>query len=577
MIQEVLLVWTDVFHARAQNKNTDEEAFRKCAEPYSRRSNTLRRSFRRTETKSGVVSGESQKMSAEGAMHSCCAESLRQKDRVRRSTKTGSYGFYFFRTMLPGREDGFFMGRTGNVWRKRRHKIMMDAVNNVIVQISDVVWNYLLLFLLVGTGIFFTIRTRFVQVRRFKKAWLRVFGGFSLKGKKAGKNGMSSFQALATAIAAQVGTGNIAGCATALVSGGPGAIFWMWLAAFFGMATIYGEAVLAQKSKQRDENGEVVGGPVYYITHVFKGKFGRFLAVFFAIAVILALGFMGNMVQSNSISDAFYTAFTIPKWIMGLVVALLAAFIFLGGISRIASFTEKVVPVMAALYLIGALIVLILNIGKLPSAVASIFIGAFCPRALAGSAAGMTVRMAMRYGVARGLFSNEAGMGSTPHAHAIADVKDPEEQGEVAMIGVFVDTFVVLTMTALVILSSGVLDEMIDAGITGTPVAQAAFATGFKGFGPKFVAVCLLFFAFSTIIGWYFFARQNVKYLWGAKAVLPFSLIVVAFVFLGSLLKVELVWNLSDLFNGLMVIPNLIALLALSGVVAKAAAEFGKK
>ena len=577
MIQKVLLVWTDVFPARAQNKNTDEEAFRKCAEPHSRRSNTLRRSFRRTETKSGVVSGESQKMSAEGAMHSCCAESLRQKDRVRRSTKTGSYGFYFFRTMLPGREDGFFMGRTGNVWRKRRHKIMMDAVNNVIVRISDVVWNYLLLFLLVGTGIFFTIRTRFVQVRRFKTAWMRVFGGFSLKGKKAGKDGMSSFQALATAIAAQVGTGNIAGCATALVSGGPGAIFWMWLAAFFGMATIYGEAVLAQKSKQRDENGEVVGGPVYYITHVFKGKFGRFLAVFFAIAVILALGFMGNMVQSNSISDAFYTAFTIPKWIMGLVVALLAAFIFLGGISRIASFTEKVVPVMAALYLIGALIVLILNIGKLPSAVASIFIGAFCPRALAGSAAGMTVRMAMRYGVARGLFSNEAGMGSTPHAHAIADVKDPEEQGEVAMIGVIVDTFVELTMTALVILSSGVQDEMIDAGTTGTPVAQAAFATGFKGFGPKFVAVCLLFFAFSTIIGWYFFARQNVKYLWGAKAVLPFSIIVVAFVFLGSLLKVELVWNLSDLFNGLMVIPNLIALLALSGVVAKAAAEFGKK
>ena len=577
MIQKVLLVWTDVFPARAQNKNTDEEAFRKCAEPHSRRSNTLRRSFRRTETKSGVVSGESQKMSAEGAMHSCCAESLRQKDRVRRSTKTGSYGFYFFRTMLPGREDGFFMGRTGNVWRKRRHKIMMDAVNNVIVQISDVVWNYLLLFLLVGTGIFFTIRTRFVQVRRFKTAWMRVFGGFSLKGKKAGKDGMSSFQALATAIAAQVGTGNIAGCATALVSGGPGAIFWMWIAAFFGMATIYGEAVLAQKSKKRDENGEVVGGPVYYITHVFKGGFGRFLAVFFAVAVILALGFMGNMVQSNSISDAFYTAFAIPRWAMGLVVALLAAFIFLGGISRIASFTEKVVPVMAALYLCGALIVLIMNIGNLPSAVASIFVGAFCPRALAGSAAGMTVRMAMRYGVARGLFSNEAGMGSTPHAHAIADVKDPEEQGEVAMIGVFVDTFVVLTMTALVILSYGVLDEMIDAGTTGTPVAQAAFATGFKGFGPKFVAVCLLFFAFSTIIGWYFFARQNVKYLWGAKAVLPFSIIVVAFVFLGSLLKVELVWNLSDLFNGLMVIPNLIALLALSGVVAKAAAEFGKK
>lgn len=453
----------------------------------------------------------------------------------------------------------------------------MDAMNEIIVKISDVVWNYLLLFLLVGTGVFFSIRTRFVQVRRFKTAWGRVFGGFSLKGKKAGKDGMSSFQALATAIAAQVGTGNIAGCATALVAGGPGAIFWMWLAAFFGMATIYGEAVLAQKSKKRDENGEVVGGPVYYITHVFKGGFGKFLAVFFAIAVILALGFMGNMVQSNSISDAFYTAFGVPRWIMGLLAALLAAFIFLGGISRIASFTEKVVPVMAALYLVGALIVLIINIGNVPSAIASIFIGAFNPQAAVGGAAGITVRMAMRYGVARGLFSNEAGMGSTPHAHAIADVKDPEEQGEVAMVGVFVDTFIVLTVTALVILSSGVLDEMRAAGATGTPVAQAAFGTGFGGFGPMFVAVCLLFFAFSTIIGWYFFARQNVKYLWGQKAVLPFSLIVVFCVFLGSLMKVDLVWNLSDLFNGLMVIPNLIALLALSGVVAKAAVNFGKK
>ena len=268
----------------------------------------------------------------------------------------------------------------------------MDAMNEIIVKISDVVWNYLLLFLLVGTGVFFSIRTRFVQVRRFKTAWGRVFGGFSLKGKKAGKDGMSSFQALATAIAAQVGTGNIAGCATALVAGGPGAIFWMWLAAFFGMATIYGEAVLAQKSKKRDENGEVVGGPVYYITHVFKGGFGKFLAVFFAIAVILALGFMGNMVQSNSISDAFYTAFGVPRWIMGLLAALLAAFIFLGGISRIASFTEKVVPVMAALYLVGALIVLIINIGNVPSAIASIFIGAFNPQAAVGGAAGITVR-----------------------------------------------------------------------------------------------------------------------------------------------------------------------------------------
>lgn len=400
----------------------------------------------------------------------------------------------------------------------------MDALNQAIAQISDVLWNSVLLFLLVGTGVYFSVRTRFVQVRKFKTAWNRVFGGFSLKGKKAGKDGMTSFQALATAIAAQVGTGNIAGCATALVSGGPGAIFWMWLAAFFGMATIYGEAYLAQISKRRDESGEVIGGPVYYITHAFKGTFGKALAGFFAVAVILALGFMGNMVQSNSISDAFYTAFSVPKWVMGVIVAVLAAFIFIGGISRIASFTEKVVPVMAALYLVGALVVILINIQHVPSAIASIFICAFRPDAVFGAAAGITVRKAMRYGVARGLFSNEAGMGSTPHAHAIADVENPEDQGEVAMIGVFIDTFVVLTMTALVILSSGVLEEMMSTGVVGTPVAQAAFRTGLKGFGPAFVAICLLFFAFSTIVGWYFFARQNVQYLFGKKAVVPFLL-----------------------------------------------------
>lgn len=524
------------------------------------------------------------------------AESLRQKDRVKKDTEekqprnkksgaqkrknSGSAVFCcIFQSepcsagKIPQEMVFFFSKRCGCVDHTSNGKgeKKMDALNQAIAQISDVLWNSVLLFLLVGTGVYFSVRTRFVQVRKFKTAWNRVFGGFSLKGKKAGKDGMTSFQALATAIAAQVGTGNIAGCATALVSGGPGAIFWMWLAAFFGMATIYGEAYLAQISKRRDENGEVIGGPVYYITHAFKGTFGKALAGFFAVAVILALGFMGNMVQSNSISDAFYTAFSVPKWVMGVIVAVLAAFIFIGGISRIASFTEKVVPVMAALYLVGALVVILINIQHVPSAIASIFICAFRPDAVFGAAAGITVRKAMRYGVARGLFSNEAGMGSTPHAHAIADVENPEDQGEVAMIGVFIDTFVVLTMTALVILSSGVLEEMMSTGVKGTPVAQAAFRTGLKGFGPAFVAICLLFFAFSTIVGWYFFARQNVQYLFGKKAVVPFSLIVVVFVFLGSLLKVDLVWNLSDLFNGLMVIPNLMALIVLAGTVTKAA------
>ena len=452
----------------------------------------------------------------------------------------------------------------------------MDQAAEVVDKISGFVWNNILLFVLLGAGLYFTIRTGFVQIRHFGRGWNRVFGDFSLSGSKAGKDGMSSFQALATAIAAQVGTGNIAGCATAIVGGGPGAIFWMWLAAFFGMATIYGEACLAQATKITDKNGEVTGGPVYYITKAFKGGFGKFMAGFFAIAIILALGFMGNMVQSNSISAAFETAFGIPTWIVGIAVAIIAAFIFLGGISRIASFTEKCVPIMAALYLLGGLIILIINIKNVPGAFASIFTGAFTPEAIVGGTAGIAIKEAIRKGVARGLFSNEAGMGSTPHAHAIAKVDKPQDQGEVAMIGVFIDTFVVLTMTALVILSTGVLQKGTAFGFgtdnkefTGTAVAQAAFEHGFGGIGPKFVALCLLFFAFSTIIGWYFFARQNIKYLFGDKAMIPFTIIVIACVFGGSLLKVDLVWNLSDLFNALMVLPNIIALLFLGGTIAK--------
>ena len=448
----------------------------------------------------------------------------------------------------------------------------MDQAAEVVDKISGFVWNNILLFVLLGAGLYFTIRTGFVQIRRFGSGWNRVFGDFSLSGSKAGKDGMSSFQALATAIAAQVGTGNIAGCATAIVGGGPGAIFWMWLAAFFGMATIYGEACLAQATKITDKNGEVTGGPVYYITKAFGGAFGKFLAGFFAIAIILALGFMGNMVQSNSISDAFKTAFGLPTWTVGVGVAIIAAFIFLGGIGRIAAFTEKCVPIMAALYLLGGLIILIINIKNVPGAFASIFTGAFTPAAVVGGTAGIAVKEAIRRGVSRGLFSNEAGMGSTPHAHAIAKVNKPQEQGEVAMVGVFIDTFVVLTMTALVILSTGVLNGKFGAdnqSFTGTAVAQAAFEHGFGGIGPKFVAVCLLFFAFSTIIGWYFFARQNIKYLFGEKAIVPFTIIGIVCIFCGSLLKVDLVWNLSDLFNGLMVLPNILALLFLGGAIAK--------
>lgn len=456
----------------------------------------------------------------------------------------------------------------------------MEAILNAIVAaVNDVLWNkyLLLLFLLIGSGVFFTIRTRFVQVRRFRSGMRRVFGNISLKGKQAGKDGMSSFQALATAIAAQVGTGNIAGCASALVSGGPGAIFWMWIAAFFGMATIYGEAVLAQKYKKVTEDGEVLGGPIYYITAAFKGWLGKFLSVFFAVAIILALGFMGNMVQSNSIGDAFFTAFGVPKAITGLIIAAVCAFIFLGGVKRIASVTEKLVPIMACFYIIGSLVAIILNARNILPAFQAIFVGAFQPQAVLGGALGIGVKEAIRFGVARGLFSNEAGMGSTPHAHALAKVAKPQEQGEVAMIGVFIDTFVVLNMTALVILTSGVLGTVGADGslLTATALAQAAFDKTFGSFGSAFVAVCLLFFAFSTIIGWYFFGESNIKALFhGSKSArMVYGVIALVFIAVGSFQKVSLVWDMSDMFNGLMVIPNLLALLALSGVVAKAARE----
>lgn len=447
----------------------------------------------------------------------------------------------------------------------------MDQLAAVVDKISGIVWNSILLYLLVGTGIIFTIRTRFVQVRKFGEGWRRLFGGFSLKGDKAGKEGMSSFQALTTAIAAQVGTGNITGCATALYSGGPGAIFWMWLSAFFGMSTIYGEAVLAQKYKTVGEDGHVTGGPIYYIKARFQGKFGKFLAGFFSLAIIFALGFTGNMVQANSISSAFKTAFHIDPRIVGVICAIIAAFIFIGGVRRIASFTEKVVPVMAIFYMVGCVIILFINHDMLLPAIKSIFVAAFDPRAILGGAMGITVREAMRFGVARGLFSNEAGMGSTPHAHALAKVEKPQDQGVIAMIGVFVDTFIVLTLTALVILTSGQLQAGVPGALQGTDLAQAAFNSAFGGFGNIFVAVCMLFFAFSTIIGWYFFGETNVKALFGKKAVKIYAAIVVLCIIAGSALKVQLVWNLSDLFNALMVFPNLIALLALSGIVAKAA------
>ena len=458
----------------------------------------------------------------------------------------------------------------------------MDALLKIVQTANSYLTDYILIFLLVGVGLFFTIRTKFVQVRCFGEGMKQVFGNISLKGGKQ-KSGLSSFQALATAIAAQVGTGNIVGACGAILVGGPGAIFWMWVIAFLGMATIYAEAVLAQKTRVVDADGNVQGGPVYYIKTAFKGGFGKFLAAFFAVATILALGFMGTMVQSNSIAGTAGTAIGMSSslyWIIGVVIAVLAAIVFLGGVNRLAAVTEKMVPVMAFLYIVGSLVVIFARIKYVPETFGMIFKYAFTPNALIGGGIGYALKTAISQGAKRGLFSNEAGMGSTPHAHAQANVKDPHEQGITAMIGVFIDTFIVLTMTALVVISTlyaggGPLGNpatyTLADGLAAFPkanLAQMAFGTVFgETFGNIFVAVCLFFFAFSTILSWNFFGKINVQYLFGKKAVLVYSVIAVGFVFLGSIFQDNLVWELTDFFNYLMVLPNAIALFALGKLV----------
>ena len=448
----------------------------------------------------------------------------------------------------------------------------------IVCNINTYLSNYILVFLLLGVGLWYSIKTRFVQLRCFKEGWNSVFGNLSLRGKKH-DSGMSSFQALATAIAAQVGTGNIVGASGAILTGGPGAIFWMWIIAFLGMATIYAEATLAQETRIVEKDGNVKGGPVYYITTAFKGGFGKFLAGFFAVAITLALGFFGCMVQSNSIGSTMQTAFGIPSWIVGIILVAICAFIFLGGVQRLASVTEKVVPIMAAIFLLGGLIVLIIRIKYVPATIGMIFKYAFQPQAIIGGGFGYAIKTAISQGAKRGLFSNEAGMGSTPHAHALANVDCPHDQGVVAMIGVFIDTFVVLTLNALVIISTlytadGPLASGYVGDVTGVlgkaNLAQTAFGVVFgESAGNMFVAVCLFFFAFSTILSWNLFGKINVSYLFGKKSTVVYTVLALVFIFLGTMMSNDLVWELSDMFNNLMVIPNAVALFALTSLVVK--------
>jgi len=464
----------------------------------------------------------------------------------------------------------------------------MEAVLYPIVcKINEYLSNYILIFLLVGVGLWYSIKTRFVQVRCFGEGMKKTFGNLKLRGG-AQSSGMTSFQALATAIAAQVGTGNIVGASGAILTGGPGAIFWMWVIAFFGMATIYAEATLAQKTRIVTEDGDVKGGPVYYITTAFRGGFGKFLAGFFAVSIILALGFMGCMVQSNSIGSVFQTAFGIPSWIIGIILVIICGIIFLGGVQRLAAVTEKIVPIMAGIFLAGGLVILVSRIADVPATFGLIFKYAFKPQAIIGGAFGAALKTAVSQGAKRGLFSNEAGMGSTPHAHAQANVAHPHDQGVVAMIGVFIDTFVVLTLNALVIictlytkdgiLSSGVIPE----GIGKANLAQTAFGTVFgASLGAKFVAICLFFFAFSTVLSWNLFGKINADYLFGKKnpklCNTIYTLIALVFIFIGTVTSSDFVWEVTDMFNNFIVLPNVIALFAMTTMVVKSVKEADAK
>ena len=441
---------------------------------------------------------------------------------------------------------------------------MEEMLSALVGAVNLVLWDYLLIYALLGIGLFFTIYLGAPQVTKLGAGFKSVFGGLFAKKDPADKDhkSLSQFQALAVAVSAQIGTGNVAGVATAITAGGPGAVFWMWFSAVLGMSTIFAEALLAQKYRVVS-HGKYIGGPAFYITHGLTPKIGRgaarFLSGFFSIALIIALGFIGNATQSNSIASAVTVAFNVPALAVGIGLAALAGLIIVGGVNRIANVAQFVVPFMAVIYIICAVVILFQFSDHISPMINHIFVAAFNPEAVLGGAAGIGMREAVRFGVARGLFSNEAGMGSTPHAHATADVNHPVQQGMAAFVGVFIDTILVCTATALIIL----LTDADKLGLQGAAVTQQAFVIAFGGFGSQLLAICLTFFAFTTIIGWYYFGESNIRFLFRGRHLGIYRTLVLAAIVLGTLGKVDLVWSLSDMFNGFMVIPNLIALFLL--------------
>ena len=434
----------------------------------------------------------------------------------------------------------------------------MESILPALSAVDSVLWGPPLIILLVGTGIFLTIRLKLLQVLRLPLALRLIF-----KAKNQGRGDVSSFKALCVALAATVGTGNIVGVATAVKVGGPGAIFWMWIAAFFGMATKYAEGLLAVKYRSVDANGEIAGGPMFYIRNGLDEKW-KPLAVFFAIACILVafLG-IGTFPQVNAIVDSMAITFAFPRVATDVILTVFIAAVTIGGLQSISKVASKLIPFMALFYIAISLGLIVLFIDRLPSAIALIIDGAFTGTAAAGGFAGSTIMIAMQNGIARGVFSNESGLGSAPIAAAAAKTKWPAEQGLISMTGTFIDTIIICTMTGLALVLTGVWQG--DAA--GAAMTTAAFASTYGSVGSQLLTISLILFAFTTILGWNYYGERAVIYLTGTKGVLPYRLIFIVLIASGAFLKLEAIWVLADIVNGLMAIPNLIALIALSGVV----------
>ncbi|NQN86502.1 sodium:alanine symporter family protein [Streptococcus suis] len=442
---------------------------------------------------------------------------------------------------------------------------MLELMQNI----NNFVWGPPLLLLLVGTGVYFTLRLGMFQVSKLPTAFRLIFSS-----DQSGQGDVSSFAALCTALAATVGTGNIVGVATAITTGGPGALFWMWVAAFFGMATKYAEGFLAIKYRTKDANGQAAGGPMHYIT-LGMGQKWKPLAVFFAISgVLVALLGMGTFSQVNSIASSMSASFGLAPQLVSIVTAISIAFFIFGGIEKISDVSTKIVPFMAILYILASVTVLALHWEQLLPTLALVFKSAFTPAAAVGGFAGATVQQAIQRGIARGVFSNESGLGSAPIAAAAAKSDNPVEQGLISMTGTFIDTLIICTLTGLMILVTG---QWSIEGLAGAPLTQAAFATVFGQPGALALTISLVLFAYTTILGWSYYGERCIEFLFGTKSILPYRLVFVTMVALGGFLKLDLIWTIADIVNGLMALPNLIALLALSSVIIKETRQYFAK